>query len=67
MREELFPTRDSDEREVLWVESVRRFNERAQAEIRSRWIDYHHHLQCLHQGLADEHEAKAQRLLEGAA
>ena len=66
MREELFPTRDSDEREDLWVESVRRFNERAQAEIRSRWIDYHQNLCRLHIQLATEHEEKAQRLLEGA-
>jgi hypothetical protein len=67
MREELFPTWDSDEREDLWVESVRRFNERAQAEIRSRWIDYHQNLCRLHTQLATEHEEKAQRLLEGAA
>jgi hypothetical protein len=58
---------DPDEREDLWVGSVRRFNERAQAEMRSRWIEYHRHLQSLHQGLADEHQEKAQRLVEGAA
>ena len=46
------------------MESVRRFNERAREEIRTRWIDYHRHLQVLHQNLADEHEAEAQKLLE---
>jgi hypothetical protein len=46
----------------LYAESVRRFQERAQAEMRSRWIDYHRHLQILHQNLADEHEAEAEKL-----
>ncbi len=57
---------EPDEREDIWVESVRRFHERSEAEMRSRWIEYHRHLQSLHEGLADEHEEKAQRLLEGA-
>jgi hypothetical protein len=46
----------------MWRESVRRFQERSEAEMRSRWIDYHHHLQVLHQSLADEHEAEAEKL-----
>jgi hypothetical protein len=39
----------------MWAESVRRFHERSEAEMRSRWVEYHRHLQILHQGLADEH------------
>ena len=50
--------------EELYAESVRRFQERARAERRTRWIDYHRHLQVLHQNLADEHEAERQKLLE---
>jgi hypothetical protein len=46
----------------MWRESVRRFQERSEAEMRSRWIDYHRHLQVLHQSLADEHEAEAEKL-----
>jgi len=53
--------------EEMWRESVARFNERAQAEIRSRWIEYHQNLCRLHTQLATKHEEKAQRLLEGAA
>ena len=53
--------------EDMWRESVARFHERSEAEIRSRWIDYHQNLCRLHTQLAAEHEEKAQRLLEGAA
>jgi hypothetical protein len=53
------------------MESVRRFHERSEAEMRDRWVEYHRHLQILHQSLADEHEAEAQKLeeqpTEGAA
>jgi hypothetical protein len=50
--------------EELWRESVRRVRARSEAEMRSRWIAYHRHLQVLHQSLADEHEAEAAKLLE---
>jgi hypothetical protein len=57
--------------EEMWRESVRRFHERSEAEMRDRWVEYHRHLQVLHQNLADEHEAEAQKLeeqlTEGAA
>jgi hypothetical protein len=52
--------------EEMWMESVARFRERSDAEMRSRWIDYHRHLQVLHQNLADEHEAEAEKLTETA-
>jgi hypothetical protein len=50
--------------EEIYMESVRRFHERSEAEMRSRWVEYHRHLQILHQSLAAEHEARAQKLLE---
>jgi hypothetical protein len=55
---------DPDEREDLWVDSVRRFHASSEAEMRHRWIEYHRHLQVLHQSLADEHEAEAEKLEE---
>jgi hypothetical protein len=48
--------------EEMWRESVRRFHERSEAEMRDRWVEYHRHLQLLHQNLADEHEAEAEKL-----
>ncbi len=53
---------DPDEQEELWVESVRRHNTRQREELRLAWREYHRHLQLLHQNLADEHEAEAQKL-----
>ena len=58
---------DPDELDSGYIESVRRFQARAAAEMRTRWIDYHRHLQVLHQNLADEHEAERQKLLESEA
>jgi hypothetical protein len=58
---------DPDEQEELWRESVRRFHERSEAEMRHRWVEYHRHLQVLHQNLADEHEAEAEKLLDSEA
>jgi hypothetical protein len=55
---------DPDEREDLWVESVRRFHERSEAEMRSRWIEYEQHMTELHTRLAEEHREKAEQLLE---
>jgi hypothetical protein len=51
--------------EEMWAQSVARFHERSEAEMRSRWVEYHRHLQILHQGLADEHEAEAEKLENG--
>ena len=46
-----------------WAESVARFHERSEAEMRSRWIDFHQNMHRLHRALASEHEAKAGKLL----
>jgi hypothetical protein len=53
--------------EEAWKVSVARFHERAREEKRQAWIEYHEALCRLHTQLADEHEEKAQRLVEGAA
>ncbi len=58
---------DPDEREDLWVESVRRFHERAQAERRQQWTEFHRGMAVLHGRLAAEHEAAAAKLLDGGA
>jgi hypothetical protein len=55
---------DRDELEPSYMESVRLFNERARAERRRRWLEYHRHLAALHQSLADEHTQAAQKLEE---
>jgi phosphoenolpyruvate-protein kinase (PTS system EI component) len=49
--------------EEIWRESVARFHERSEAEMRSRWIDFHQNMRRLHSNLAAEHEAKAEKLL----
>jgi hypothetical protein len=48
----------------MWMESVARFHERSEAEMRSRWIEYEQHMSQLHTRLAEEHQEKAQKLLE---
>jgi hypothetical protein len=55
---------DPDEQEELWRESVRRFHERSEAEMRHRWIEYEQHMTELHTRLAEEHREKAEKLLE---
>ena len=49
--------------EEMWRESVARFHERSEAEMRSRWIDFHQNMHRLHSDLASEHEEKAEKLL----
>jgi hypothetical protein len=51
--------------EEMWKETARRFNERARAERRAQWIDYHNCICRLHTQLAGEHQQKAEKLGEG--
>jgi hypothetical protein len=51
--------------EEMWAESVARFHERSEAEMRERWHEYHCHMATLHGRLADEHQAKAEELENG--
>jgi hypothetical protein len=58
---------DPNEREESWMESVRRFHERAQAERRQQWTDFHGSMAVVHGRLADEDltpAAKAKRIRE---
>lgn len=57
---------DPDAEAAAWARSVQRFNERARKENRARWYAFHADMCELHSRLAAEHEAKAQKLLEGA-
>lgn len=55
---------DPDEADPGYIESVRLYRERSEAEMRRRWIDFHRHLHQLHSTLADEHARKAKALCE---
>jgi hypothetical protein len=48
--------------EALWVESVRRYQERQEADHRAAWHEYEMRLYRIHSGLAAEHLARAERL-----
>ena len=50
---------DPDELEPTYAESVRRYHERATAERRAQWIDFHRHMAQLHAWLSEEHAQKA--------
>jgi hypothetical protein len=59
---------DLDEREDLWVESVRRYQERERRQIRAQWYGWHcdqveRHRRTL-AALIAHHEGEAQRHLE---
>jgi hypothetical protein len=53
---------DPDEADPGYMESVRLYHERSEAEMRRRWIDFHRHLHQLHSTLAAEHAQKAAAL-----
>jgi hypothetical protein len=57
---------DPDEREELWKESVRRYNARRQEENRLAWCEYFGRLSASPRSRAEEHDYKAQALLEEA-
>jgi hypothetical protein len=59
---------DPDEREDLWVESVRRYNERERRQIRAEWYGWHcdqaeRHRRTL-EALISHHEEQAERLMQ---
>jgi hypothetical protein len=55
---------DPDEADPGYMESVRLYHERSEAEMRERWTEYHTHMAMLHGRLADEHAHKAEKLCE---
>lgn len=58
---------DPDTTEASYVESVRRYKARRRDQARWCWIRHYEHMARCHARLAAEHEAKAQKLLEGDA
>ena len=58
---------DPDEREDLWVESVRRYQERQRRERRAQWYGWHMDQAERHRrtlaALIAHHEAEAERFL----
>ncbi len=52
------------EREALWAESARGRREKRRRENRKAWYTFEMHMHNLHTALAEEHYAKAQRLID---
>ncbi len=50
--------------EELWAESTRRDRERRREANREAWREYERHLERVHMGLALEHRAKADALVD---
>ena len=55
---------DPDEADPGYMESVRLYHERSEAEMRERWIDFHQNMHRLHSSLAAEHAQKAAKLCQ---
>lgn len=58
---------EPDEAEPGYIESVRVYRERSEAEMRERWTEYHTHMAELHGRLSEEHAHKAEKLCESEA
>ena len=56
---------DPDEREELWKESVKRYNERRQEELRAEWHGYFCRLAGTLRARAEEYDRRAAKLSEG--
>jgi hypothetical protein len=58
--------RDADEQEELWRESVRRYNDRKQEQLRNEWCEYHQgqaaRLRAVFEPLVAHHEERAAKL-----
>jgi hypothetical protein len=55
---------DPDEREELYMESVRRYHEARRRENQARWYSFHADMSELHRRLSEEHAQKAEKLCE---
>jgi hypothetical protein len=55
---------EPDEREELWKESVRRYNEQHQEELRAEWHGYFCRLAGTLRARADEYDRRAAKLEE---
>jgi hypothetical protein len=60
-----------DEQEELWKESVRRYNDRREEELRAAWCQHHQEqaarLKAVLEGLISRHQAEAERYLAKGA
>jgi hypothetical protein len=60
--------RDADEKNELWKESVRRYNDRKQQLLRNEWCEYHQgqaaRLRAVFEPLIARHEEQAVKLME---
>jgi hypothetical protein len=60
--------RDADEQEELWRESVRRYNDRKQEQLRNEWCEYHQGQAARHRAVLESliarHEEEAAKLME---
>jgi hypothetical protein len=56
---------DPDEAEEIWKESVRRYNDRKQEQLRNEWCEYHQGQAARHRTVLEEliagHEQQAER------
>jgi hypothetical protein len=57
--------KDPDEENELWKESVRRYNDRKQEQLRNEWCEYHQGQAARHRTVLEEliagHEQQAER------
>jgi hypothetical protein len=62
---------DRDVQEELWKESVRRYNDRKQEQLRNEWCEYHQgqaaRLRAVFEPLIAHHEEQAQMLMDARA
>jgi uncharacterized Fe-S cluster-containing MiaB family protein len=60
--------RDADEQEELWRESVRRYNDRKQEQLRNEWCEYHQGQAARHRAVLESliarHEEEAAKLMD---
>ena len=60
--------RDADEQEELWRESVRRYNDRKQEQLRNEWCEYHRGQAARHRAVLESliarHEEEAAKLMD---
>jgi hypothetical protein len=59
---------DPDEAEEIWRESVRRYNDRKQEQLRNEWCEYHQGQAARHRAVLESliasHEEEAAKLME---
>ncbi len=54
-----------EEREALWVASVRAYHARQSEDLRLAWCEHFRRMRSVHWGLGDEYDAKLRELENG--